>query len=176
MVTKKRGPKRTRDQVRLDRTEIMRLYLEHKPQTEIAQIFGVSRTQIGYDIKRIREAWKKSSVIDFDEKKRIELDRIDVLERNAWEAWERSQKETVTKKAGKDSSIVTQTSAGNPRFLEIVIKCIERRCRIFGIDAPIKTEIEDITPIQYIAVPEECENVEGWLGNIGNDRNSITSN
>ena len=115
-------------------------------------------------------------------KKRIELDRIDVVERNAWEGWENSKRDTVKTGPGKysETEVTTTSNSGNPRFLEIVIKCIERRCRLLGIDAPIQAEIsgKDGQPIamQYIAVPDECNDYEEWLSRYGNERSPVSSN
>ena len=43
------------------------------------------------DLKRVREAWRESSVRDFDELRSIELLKIERVEREAWAGWERSQ-------------------------------------------------------------------------------------
>ena len=54
------------------------------------------------------------------ELKRRQLSKLDLLEREAWDGWERS------KQTGH---------AGDPRMLLMVLRCVERRCQILGLDA-----------------------------------------
>jgi len=42
------------------------------------------------------------------------------------------------------TQIRTQSQYGNPRFLDIVLKCVTKRCEILGLYAPSK--IEATTP------------------------------
>lgn len=67
------------------------LYLQGKTQQEIAGVIGVSRSQIGYDLDEIRERWLTSSIRDFDQARAEALAKIDLLEREAWLAWEQSK-------------------------------------------------------------------------------------
>ena len=66
----------------------------------------------------------KSSVSDFNQRKAEELAKIDNVEREAWVAW-------TTSKGN-------QTPAGDPRFLQNVQWCIQKRCKILGLDAAEK--------------------------------------
>ena len=74
--------------------------------------------------------------------------RIDNLEAVAWDAWEHSKenKETsTTKQVGNVTTEATtrlECQSGNPAFLEMVLKCIDRRCRLMGLDA----KNEPVTP------------------------------
>jgi hypothetical protein len=35
--------------------------------------------------------------------------------------------------------------AGDARFLEVALKCVEKRCKILGLDAPVKVDVADVT-------------------------------
>ena len=143
------APTRTAFQIEQDRREVTTLYLQGKTQLEIAQKLDLSRQQIGYDLKVIQGQWRETTTFDLDTAKTVELSRIDVLERVAWEAWERSQEPkevTLTKQIDggdtrKEASIRREGQSGNPAFLERVGWCIDRRCKLLGLDAPIKADI-----------------------------------
>ena len=141
--------KRTPFQIEKDRREVTSLYLRGKTQMEIARLLGLSRQQIGYDLKVIQGQWRQATAIDLDAAKMMELSRIDVLERVAWEAWERSQEDketTLTKQVeGNDegrgwASIRREGQNGNPAFLERISWCIGCRCKLLGLDSPIKVD------------------------------------
>src|SRR5262245_39781499 len=89
---------RSPDQIRKDRAEIARLYLQRLTQAEIGQRLGLSRQQIGYDLEAVREEWLNSSLMDFNRRKAEELARIDHVEAEYLAAWEASKRvhETTT--------------------------------------------------------------------------------
>lgn len=125
------------------RQKIASLYLQGKYQSEIAREVGVTQQQVSYDLKALRAAWLQSSLRDFDAAKSEELRRVDEIERQYWRGWERSQQPravTVTEqmqgaKASRKASVRREDQTGDPRFLDGVLKCIERRCSILGLDA-----------------------------------------
>lgn len=144
--------KRTPFQIENDRQKVTSLYIRGKTQADIAQEIGVSREQIAYDLKVIQQRWRQDTARDLDADKARELAKIDELERTYWQAWESSLAEKTTTSAkrigaGADG-VVTETTLkrelrdGNPAFLEGVLKCIERRSRLLGLDAPVKTELK----------------------------------
>ena len=84
--------------------------------------------------------------MDFNEAKAQELAKIDEVERQAWVAWERSQEDAESTKVVETASdkryeAQTKGQAGDPRFLDIVMKCVDRRCKILGVDAPVKQQV-----------------------------------
>jgi len=129
------------------RREIGRHYLQGKTQAEIASLQEVSQPTISRDLRWLREQWLQSALIDINEAKARELAKIDALELTYWAAWERSceDAETLQQVGGKEGpDKITKTSkdqAGDPRFLQGVQWCIERRCKILGVDAPEKKEL-----------------------------------
>jgi hypothetical protein len=144
------------------RREVGRRYLQGETQNEIAAAFRINQSQISRDLKWLRGKWLESALIDVNEAKARELAKIDALEREYWEAWQRSCEDaeaTVKKTKGvvqrrqeEDGTFVAerpaevqQTSkgqAGDPRFLAGIQWCIDRRCKILGIDAPTKMRHE----------------------------------
>ena len=96
-------------------------------------------------------------MLDFDKRMAIELARIDRVEREAWLAYERKigakQRKKMSVKAGnKDGEVVMWDEAGDPRFLKIVLDCIDRRSALLGLDAPKKVGLsilDGIPPSEY---------------------------
>lgn len=132
-----------------DRRRIADLYLKGWLQNDIAAEVGLSQGTISLDLKVLHKAWVASSLVDIDIAKSRELAKIDKLEREYWKAWERSQEdaETETQRAitagdnvRKEGTIVAKGQVGDPRFLTGILSCIDRRCKIFGIDAPEKKD------------------------------------
>jgi hypothetical protein len=137
-----------------DMLETAKMYMRGETQAHIASIIGVSPSQIKYDIKMMIIRWRKEADRNIDERKAEELAKINNLEYEYWAAWKESQKivrtKTVTsyaKRTSPDGVDVTlepvgiqeiklkQTrQTGDPRFLEGVLRCIEKRLRIFGIE------------------------------------------
>lgn len=137
------APKRSSAQIDRDRAEIARLYCQGIIQVEIAQRLDMTQQMVSYDLKAIRQAWRDSAMVDFNEARAEELAKIDTLELTYWEAWRHSceDAETIVKKqkesGGKEMQQTLKGQAGDPRFLQGVQWCIERRCKLLGLDIEI---------------------------------------
>ncbi len=79
------------------RALVARLFLQGKFQHEIATEAGCTQGTVSKDLEVIRKAWAESPLIDFNEAVQRELQRLDLYERELWEAWERSKKPVVKK-------------------------------------------------------------------------------
>lgn len=116
------------------------LYLQGFTQKQIAVRLVVHQSTISRDLAHVRAEWKASRIRDFDELQTIEIEKIDRVEREAWAAWERSKLDLRkrSKTTGEDGGAVIKREVirrdGDPRFLAIVERCIERRCALMGLD------------------------------------------
>lgn len=122
------------------RRNVAARYLRGEPQYIIARAFEVDAGTISRDLTAIRNDWMLSALRDFDAAKAQELAKIDEVERAAWMGWSKSQENAETlqarmKSSGSETSKTTKGQAGNPRFLQVILDCIARRCAILGIDA-----------------------------------------
>ena len=142
------APKRTPTQIIENRAEIARRYLRGETQAAIGRALGMTQQMVSYDLAAIEAAWQKSALYDMDKAKARELARIDHLERTYWEAWEESRqdKEVATQKQvgsgeaqRREATLRKEGQSGNPAFLSGVERCIERRCKLLGLDAPEKS-------------------------------------
>lgn len=134
------------------RRRVADLYLQKHKQVDIAIRLGVSESVISKDLKIIQQEWAEQRVFALDQRKLLELESIDRTEREAWTAWDRSKGPIEISEATLDGSKapdkgrarrVTKSTAGDPRFLLIVLRCIEQRCKILGLEAPTKTALTD---------------------------------
>lgn len=130
-----------------DLAEVARRYLKGESQAEIGDALGKDQSTISRDIRTLHRRWRASAIQDFDTKRAEQLAKIDELERTYWEAWKNSLTRQVTiseKREGKaDESralIRRESRDGNPSFLEGVFRCIDRRCKLLGLDAPSRLE------------------------------------
>jgi hypothetical protein len=137
----------SRLQVQQRRTTVARLYLQQRTQAEIAGAVGVNQGTVSRDLKAIQAEWQRHRLDDFAQAQLRELARIDQVEREYWEAWERSchnweqtHQEKTTAPAGDRLKAGTRTEVrdGNPKFLRGVERCIELRCKITGAFAAVK--------------------------------------
>ena len=136
-----------------DLADIADRYLRlHEPQAVIAAALNVAQSTISADIKVLVKRWQASALMDVDQAKAEELARINRLELEYWDAWEASQLDKESTIAEKVSGTETRTKAqkrsegqcGNPTFLAGVQWCIERRCKIIGVDAPTREERKEV--------------------------------
>ena len=142
------------------RTIAAEMYLNGATRAAIAQEVGVSRATIQSDLAAIRVEWKESRIRDFDEAKALELAKLDNTEREAWAAWERSQKNAVKVKTSQEGDFEkvekwSEGQTGDPRFLQTVLTSIQRRCALLGLDAPFKHAQTD-TQGNDITTPEQA--------------------
>jgi hypothetical protein len=121
-------------------------YIKGDSQWTIAQATGVTQQQICADLKVIREKWLHSMLRDFDALKSEELAKIDAIETEAWKAWQASLepyivrvREKVMGPQGTVAKVVRRRERriGDPRYLERIQKCVDQRCAILGLLAPV---------------------------------------
>jgi hypothetical protein len=109
---------------------------------EICQQLGMDpgqRSTITRDVAAIKEQWRESALRDFDEARGRELEKLALVEKEAWLAWERSKEEGSRKRTTPDGEeTVKEKRDGNAAFLEAVLKCIAKRCALLGLDSPLK--------------------------------------
>jgi len=158
-----RAPELTEDALAIQnrRTQVTVLRLQGHTQTEIGQLLGVDQSTISRDLKAIDEDLKAQARENLETIKARELAKIEHREREAWKAWDRSQKdktsiavenEGLEGSDGATTAVVTtkvkttkktEAQAGDPRFLEQVGDCGKARRQLLGLDAPKKITLTD---------------------------------
>lgn len=132
---------------------VAHMYCRGYSLVDIAKALRLSANQVNAILSGIREMWREAAVSEFSERVQLELKKLDYLETMYWEAWEQSKKaaEEVTTEEEIESEREgiqrrqqrkqMRTPPGDPRFLDGVRWCIERRCQLLGLDAPTKTAV-----------------------------------
>lgn len=165
---------RRKSQVIRDRLAIAEMYLAGKRQMEIAEKLNLNQATISRDIAALHKEWRLQAAQRVDTYKAQELAKIDQLERTYWAAWERSCEEarrqttrmagTITREVGSGTerrfiqdtptiqTITTLQGMGDQKFLAGVQWCIERRCKLLGIDADVEMDavIAAINPLENL--------------------------
>lgn len=124
-ATKRSKAKRENDLV-----QIADLHFKGKTQAEIAAALELTQQQISYDLGDLRKRWRAASAKIVDVAFAETLARIDGLEREYRQAWNRSRQER--------EHIKRMQRNGNPAFLAGVMSCIEQRCKLLGLYAPTR--------------------------------------
>jgi hypothetical protein len=155
--------KRSKSQLARDRLKISEMYLAGKIQWEIATELKLNQCTVSRDLVEIQKEWKIRAGKQIDLIKAQELSKIDQLERTYWEAWERSCVEgrrhttkmrgTITRELNEPNAerrfvqetpteqiVTTIELIGDKRFLEGVQWCIERRCKMLGLDTEVDVD------------------------------------
>ena len=112
-------------------------------QFEVATELGISEATVSRDVKAIEAEWHQQAVKDVAERKAVELAKINLVEREAWEAWDRSKQDAETLRVrqrgtGEDTETETEkvvrSQYGDPRFLDVVLECVNLRWKLLGLD------------------------------------------
>jgi len=111
--------KRSNLQRDLDRSKAIRMNLRGIPNYKIAAELNVTPAQISYDLKMVQKQWEQQTNLRLDLRKANELAKLNDLEATYWEAYELEPFISL---------------------LDGVLKCIDRRCKLLGLDAPVKID------------------------------------
>jgi hypothetical protein len=116
-----------------------------------------SRPQISADLQILAKEWRESALFDMDAAKAKELAKINNLETEYWEAWEKSKTDYTEKSRKKKRYIyddepgmdqdddiknpksieigsVKKRALGNAAFLAGIQWCIEKRIKLLGLN------------------------------------------
>ena len=149
-------------EIALRREQVSALYLQGLSQMKIAAEVGVSQRCVSGDLKAIQEIWLASALQDFNALRAQQLAKIDQVEYEYWQAWQRSKEQSVrkmTEQKGetKHAQVTIEDSYGDPRFLQGIERCIDQRCKLLGLHAPVRTEMSGPNggPIEVQTITED---------------------
>lgn len=108
------------------------------------------------DIDEIDREWRDSMNASAEQSRSRELSKLAEIEREAWEAWEKSKQDSVVKymeetggdgegekakRGAKKKSMRQQSSAGDPQYLRLAMEASKHRREMLGLDAPTRQEV-----------------------------------
>ena len=160
------APKRTDFERERDLDRTADMYLENMTQQEIADAIGVSRQQIGADIKELERRWQKASIEKITKRKARTLQKVGKLEKHAWRMLHKTNREmyeAMKEEGTRDGAAFDRLSkkisesASDPRWAKVLLDCWKRESDMLGMDAPDKLALtdtagKDIDPLS----PEAC--------------------
>lgn len=162
--------KRTKDQREFDLDFCSNLFLRGYTYREISERlneenarrgvgYTITKQMVYWDMQQLLIEWKRERMENIDDYVTQELRKLDKMEVELWEAWERSKTGKLREKNRQNAKprkvledgdnpeyygyeeTTTETSAGNPRFLDLLLNVQQRRAKMLGFDAPIKVDI-----------------------------------
>ena len=166
---KMKGGKRTVEQREADKTFCADLFIKGYTYRHIADKLNEANRENGLeytvtfktvfnDINAVLAEWKKQQFSDISNYMQLELKKLDKIEVELWTAWENSKgskRKTKIKGGGINDGIATggelaerslETTNGDPRYLDLLLKVQERRAKLLGYNAPMKVNVYNEPP------------------------------
>lgn len=151
------GYRRTPEQRENDLVFCTDLFLKGYSYRQISDLLNKRNAKMGLDyaivppmrvykdLKQLLINWKREHEENIDLYITKEFSKLDKIEAELWDAWERSKKRIVSKI--RQSGLKTERSetfAGNPRYLDLVLSVQQRRAKLLGLDAPVKVDLPNV--------------------------------
>lgn len=166
---KMKGGKRTVEQREADKAFCAELFVKGYTYRQIADRLNEANRDNGLeytvtyktvfnDINAILADWKKQQFTDINKYMQLELKKLDKIEVELWAAWENSKgskRKTKIKGGSINDSIASggelaerslETTNGDPRYLDLLLKVQERRAKLLGYNAPVKVNVYNEPP------------------------------
>lgn len=151
------GYRRTPEQRENDLVFCTDLFLRGYSYRQIADLLNQRNAKMGLDyalvppmrvykdLKQLLINWKREHEENIDLYITKELSKLDKIEAELWDAWERSKKRIVSKiRQSGLKKVRSETFAGNPRYLDLVLSVQQRRAKLLGLDAPVKVDLPNV--------------------------------
>jgi hypothetical protein len=116
---------------------------------EISDLMHHSQGTIKKWIEEVKQRWLREQVKSYEVRQAEHLSKLDKLERELWDSWDKSKagiKRKIKTKgnisggrnAGDSSSTTTDvtTQPGDPRYADQLLKVLQTKQKILGLDAP----------------------------------------
>ncbi len=164
------------------RYRVSKLYLGGMSIGEISDREKMTPSEVKAELNVLRRIWLRKATSNVAERKAKELAKLDNLESMAWEAWHHSCENSerlkvfTTSRPKSKGSMAMQVlqqkmskevigRSGNPKYLEMVARCIETRCKILGMFAKDAAVTNNNVFINWdeVATPQEPKEVTSSL-------------
>lgn len=124
------------------RRQVARYFLKGWTQADIARHMNIPQATVSRDLAAMREYWREFPVYDFEKVRLEQLQKVDLIEAEAWAAWQRSQEQQRSAslshgKAGEQSRTSLKDQSGDPRYLREVARCVAQRYEMIGVKPPV---------------------------------------
>lgn len=140
------GQQASKEQREERRSEIASLRLRGLTFAEIAEEVKLSVSETYREYKVVEQRWRAQAFDSLAELKARELARVDVIEQEAWRAYERSQeaaietRQTFAHDDGKQELVGAMGKKinrdGDAKWLRVILDCVDKRIKLLGLDSP----------------------------------------
>lgn len=116
---------------------------------EISELMNQNQRTVAKWIEEVKQRWLREQVKSYEIRQAEHLSKLDKLERELWDSWDKSKagikrriktKGTISggRNAGDSNSVVTDTTnqPGDPRYADQLLKVLQTKQKILGLDAP----------------------------------------
>ena len=132
------GGQRTKAKREKDRKAIALALNQNRYLPEVAEELGISFHTAYADAAFWFEQWRATALIDINETVQRELQKLDVIEKIAWESFKAGCKSVKTVKGEKEKGHVDFSeetlTGGDPRHLQIMQNCMKQRAELLGLN------------------------------------------
>jgi len=125
------GVKLLREELALDK--VLELSLQNRTLTDISK-----DPELKELLNKATLAWKEKNAICLNEIKQKDLLKLDLLEKEAFKGWKKSQKtkrkkQTKVNFRGNEVVDTEEDNFGDPRYLDVVRSCVQERAKLLGL-------------------------------------------
>lgn len=135
------------------RRKVLQLHLQGLTQEQIAACLGLNQASISRHLSAISQEWRASKIRDFDAERARELERINLIEREAWLAYRQSQQPLIVTQAviadGRETTRRTVTPRhGDTQLLAVIQKCVALRRDLLGLPPAVDSRGSASLPLE----------------------------
>ena len=125
------------------RKEVASLYLKGYTQQQIADKLEVSRQTINGDVKAVLEQWREETSHAMSERVAKQAMQLEDMRLRAWTAYQKAVEENRDAQSEKRPRSEKELNA-----IALLLRIQEREAKLYGLDAPNRTEVTNTEPIQ----------------------------
>lgn len=188
----RKNPKRTPLQIESDRMFCIEHALKGMTYRQIAEALNernrkegrgyiLSHVQVYRDIQILIGLWQCANKMLIEELVTVTSIKLDLIEREAWEAWDVSKTDSVQEKVrggrfdpqsgqivgGETYCVVTKNRCGDPRYLRTIMEASQQRAKLLGLGAETRNrtryhdpeEDEPLYRYEYDNLSEEMKKI-----------------
>jgi len=127
------------------RVQALALRREGATFTEIGEALGINRSAAHKAVSRALDELAQLAEGEVVSLRALELDRLDALQRSIW----------------------TQAMDGALPAVDRLLRIMERRAKLLGLDAPVKQQTEESQPLGVLVLPEAIDDIDEWVAKYG---------
>jgi len=130
------------------RQQVADLSLKGWTQSAIAEKLDAAQSTVSTDLKALQREWIESAAQDAEVIRSKMWAELEMVKREAWKAWERSQQPAETdvvsgQSENRQMRRTRKQQHGDPRFLEIIQKSIAQKRALLGLDLTPASDEEE---------------------------------